>query len=58
MFKVETSTLEEHFAADPGREADLRAVDRRAGTAGQRPAGAVGDDTIRTIIRTGERGAL
>jgi hypothetical protein len=58
MFKVETSTLEEHFAADPGREADLRAVDGRAGTAGQRPAGAVADDTIRKIVRTGERGAL
>jgi hypothetical protein len=28
MFKVEASTLEEYFAADPGREADLRAVDR------------------------------
>jgi hypothetical protein len=24
MFKVETSTLEEYFAADPGRDADLR----------------------------------
>jgi len=45
MFKVETSTLEEHRAADPGREADLR-------------AGAVGDDTIRAIVWTGERGAL
>jgi hypothetical protein len=54
MFKVETSTLEEYVAADPGREADLRAVERRAGTAGHRPAGAVGDCTI----RTGERGAL
>ena len=54
MFKVETSTLEEYFAADPGRDADLCAVERRAGTAGDRPAGAVGDDTI----RTGERGAL
>jgi hypothetical protein len=54
MFKVETSTLEEYVAADRGREADLRAVERRAGTAGHRPAGAVGDRTI----RTGERGAL
>jgi hypothetical protein len=58
MFKVETSTLEEYVAADPGREADLRAVERRAGTAGHRPAGAVGDCTIRAVIRTGERGAL
>jgi hypothetical protein len=58
MFKVETSTLEEHFAADPRREADLRPVDRRVGTAGQRPAGALGDETIRSIVRTGERGAL
>ena len=58
MFKVETSTLEEYFAADPGREADLRAVERRAGTAGHRPAGAVGDDTIPPVIRTGERGPL
>jgi hypothetical protein len=57
MFKVETSTLEEYVAADPGREADLRAVERRAGTAGHRPAGAVGDWTIRTVIWTGERGA-
>jgi hypothetical protein len=54
MFKVDTSTLEEYFAADPGRDADLRAVERRAGTAGHRPAGAVCDCTI----RTGERGAL
>jgi hypothetical protein len=58
MFKVETSTLEENFAVDPGREADLRAVERRAGAAGHRPAGAVGDGTIRTVIRTGERGPL
>ncbi len=58
MFKVETSTLEECFAADPGREADLRAVGRRAGTAGHRRVGAVGDGTIRPVIRTGERGAL
>ena len=33
MFKVETSRLEECFAVDPGRDADLRAVERRAGTA-------------------------
>jgi hypothetical protein len=26
MFKAETSTLEEYFAADPGGDADLRAV--------------------------------
>ena len=44
MFKVETSALGEYFAADPGRDADLRAVERRA----------VADGTI----RTGERGAL
>ena len=53
MFRVETSTFEEHFAADPGVDADLCAVERRAGTAGHRPAGAVGDGTI----RMGERGA-
>jgi hypothetical protein len=52
MFKVDASTLEE-FAADPGRDADLRVVERRAGT-GHRPAGAVCDGTV----RTGERGAL
>ncbi len=58
MFKVETSTPGEYFAADPGRDADPRAVERRAGTAVQRPAGAAGDGTIRAVIRTGERGAL
>ena len=58
MFKAETSTLGECFAADPGRDAGLRAVERRAGTAVPRPAGAVGDAAIRTVIRTGERGAL
>jgi hypothetical protein len=58
IFKVQTWTLEEYFAAEPGRKADLRAVERRAGTAGHRPAGAVGDGTIRAVIRTGERGAL
>ena len=58
MFKVETSALGEYFAADPGRDAGLRAGERRAGTAVHRPAGAVGDGTIRAVIRTGERGAL
>ena len=53
MFEVDTSMLEEYFAADPGRDVDLRVVERRAGTAGHRPAGAVCDCTI----RTGERGA-
>jgi 2-polyprenyl-6-methoxyphenol hydroxylase and related FAD-dependent oxidoreductases len=33
MLRVETSTFEEFFAADPGRDADLRAVERRSGTA-------------------------
>ena len=54
--------LLECFAADPCMDADLRAVERRTGTAGHRPAGAVGDGrippVIRTVIRTGERGAL
>ena len=54
MLNVETSMFEEYLAADPGRDAGLRAVERRAGTAVPRPAGAVGDCTI----RTGERGAL
>ena len=45
MFKLETSALEEYSAADPGRDGGLR-------------AGTVGDGTIRTVIRTGERGAL
>jgi hypothetical protein len=58
MFKVETSTLGECFTADPGRDDGLRAGGRRAGTAVPRPAGAVGDCTIRAVIRTGERGAL
>jgi hypothetical protein len=53
MFKAETSRLAEWFAVDPGREADLR-----AGTAGHRPAEAVGDCTTRALIRTDERGAL
>jgi hypothetical protein len=53
MVKVETSTLVACFAADPGSEADLRAVERRAGAAGHRPAEAVGD----CVIRTAGRGA-
>jgi hypothetical protein len=32
MFKVETSTLEEYFAADPGRDDGLRAVRGRTCT--------------------------
>ena len=35
MFKGEISTPEEYFVADPGRHADLRAVDRRSGTDGR-----------------------
>ena len=31
MFEVETSTLEEYFAADPGRDGGLRAVEREPG---------------------------
>ena len=58
MFKADTSTLGERFTADPGRDAGLRAVERRAGTVVHRPAGSVGHRTIRTVIRTGERGAL
>ena len=58
MVNVETSMLGEYFVADPGRDAGLRAGGRRAGTAVHRPAGAVGDGTIRAVIRTGERGAL
>jgi hypothetical protein len=58
MFKVETSAPGEYFAADPGRDAVLRAGGRRARTAVRRPAGGAGDYTIRTVIRTGERGAL
>jgi len=53
MVKAETSALGEYSAADPGRDAGLRAAQRRAGTAVHRPAGAVGDGPI----RTGERGA-
>ena len=58
MFKVEASALGEYCAADPGRPAGWRAGGRGAGTAVRRPSGAVGDSTIRTVIRTGERGAL
>jgi hypothetical protein len=58
MFKVEASRPGEFFAAGPGRDAGLRVVERRAATAGHRPAGAVGDCTIRAVIQTGERGAL
>jgi len=36
MVKVETSTLEEYFAADPGRDADLRAVERRSANTDER----------------------
>jgi hypothetical protein len=54
MFKADTSVPGECFAADPGRDAGLRAGERRAGTVVHWPAGAVGDGTI----RTGERGAL
>ena len=38
MFKIETSALGEYFAADPGRDADLRAVERRSGTTDERGA--------------------
>jgi hypothetical protein len=38
MFKVETSTLEEYSAADPGRDAGLRAGERRSGTTDERGA--------------------
>jgi hypothetical protein len=58
MFKAETSALGVCFAADPGRDADWRAGERRAGTVVHRPAGAVGDGTTRAVTRTGERGTL
>lgn len=58
MVKVETSAVEGYCAANLGRDADLRAVERRAGPAGNRPAGVVGDYMIRAVVRTGERGAL
>ena len=38
MFKVETSTLEGHFVADPGRDANLCAVEGRSGTTDERGA--------------------
>ena len=38
MFKADTSTLGECFTADPGRDAGLRAVERRSGTADERGA--------------------
>jgi hypothetical protein len=38
MLRVETSTFEEYLAADPGRDADLRAVERRSGTTDERGA--------------------
>jgi len=38
MLKVETSTIEEYFAADPGRDANLRAVERRSETTNERGA--------------------
>jgi hypothetical protein len=38
MFKVEPSAPEERFAADPGRNAGLRAVERRSGTTDERGA--------------------
>jgi hypothetical protein len=58
MFKADSSTLEECFTADPGRDAGWSAVERRAGTAVHRPSGAVGDCTIRAVIRTRWAGAL
>jgi hypothetical protein len=36
MLRVETSTFEEYLAADPDRDADLRAVERRSGITGER----------------------
>ena len=38
MLRVETSTFEEYLAADPSRDADLRAVERRSGTTDERVA--------------------
>jgi hypothetical protein len=54
MFKVETSTPKEWLAAACGGDADFLAGERRAGTAGHGPAGAVSACTI----QTDERGAL
>ena len=36
MLRVETPMFEEYLAADPGRDAGLRAVERRSGTADER----------------------
>ena len=38
MFKVEASTLEDYLAADPGKHADLRTVERHCGTTDERSA--------------------
>jgi len=38
MLRVETSTFDEYLAADPGRDAGLRAVERRSGTTDERGA--------------------
>ena len=38
MFKADTPALGEYFTADPGRDAGLRAVERRSGTADERGA--------------------
>ena len=38
MLNVETSMFEGYLAADPSRDADLRAVERRSGTADERGA--------------------
>jgi len=38
VLKVETSVLEEYFAADPVRDAGLDAVERRSATTGERGA--------------------
>jgi len=38
MLNVETSMFEEYLAADPGRDVDRRAVERRSGTADERGA--------------------
>ena len=58
MVKGETPAPGEYSAADPGRDAGLRAGGRRAGTAVVRLAGAGGEGRIRAVIGTGERGAL
>jgi len=38
MLRVEASMFEEYLAADPSRDADLRAVERRSGAADERGA--------------------